>query len=102
MLRWARRRAGFTQRELAERAGVPQSTIARIEAGAVDPRVSTLRNLLRACDTDLEAVPTIGRGVDVTLIREHLKRDAAERVRYGAAAAEAMASLRGAARRAGR
>jgi predicted transcriptional regulator len=37
----ARHRAGLTQRELAERAAVPQSTVGRIEAGLVDPRVGT-------------------------------------------------------------
>jgi len=40
--------AGLTQRELAERAGVSQSLIARIEAGTVDPRLSTLRKILKA------------------------------------------------------
>jgi len=40
--------AGLTQKELAERAGVSQSLIARIEAGTVDPRLSTLRKILKA------------------------------------------------------
>ncbi|MDH5816105.1 MAG: CBS domain-containing protein [Candidatus Nezhaarchaeota archaeon] len=40
--------AGLTQKELAERAGVSQSLIARIESGTVDPRLSTLRKILRA------------------------------------------------------
>jgi predicted transcriptional regulator len=46
--------AGLTQKELAERAGVSQSLIARIEAGTVDPRLSTLRKILRAL------MPSIG------------------------------------------
>lgn len=46
--------AGLTQKELAERAGVSQSLIARIEAGTVDPRLSTLRKILKAL------VPSIG------------------------------------------
>ena len=66
MLRWARRRAGLTQRQLAEKTGVPQSTIGRIEAGATDPRLSTLRRLLRACGFDLEVEPLLGVGVDRT------------------------------------
>jgi predicted transcriptional regulator len=36
----------LTQRELAMRAGVSQSLIARIEAGTVDPRLSTLRKIM--------------------------------------------------------
>lgn len=99
MVEWARRRAGLSQRELAERAGVPQSTVARIEAGAVDPRVSTVRSLLRVCDVDLEALPTIGRGIDSSLIREYLKLSPAERVEQGAIASAGLAGLRGAARR---
>ncbi len=47
-LRMLRKRAGLTQRELAERAGVSQSLIARIEAGKVDPRLSTYRKILNA------------------------------------------------------
>lgn len=46
--------AGLTQKELAERAGVSQSLIARIEAGTVDPRLSTLRKVLKAL------IPSIG------------------------------------------
>jgi transcriptional regulator with XRE-family HTH domain len=72
MLRWARRRAGLTQRQLAEKTGVPQSTIGRIESGATDPRLSTLRRLLRACGFDLEVEQVLGYGVDRSQIRECL------------------------------
>lgn len=34
LLREARRSAGLSQRALAEKAGVPQSTVARIESGS--------------------------------------------------------------------
>ncbi len=47
-LRKLRLLAGLTQKELAERAGVSQSLIARIESGSVDPRISTLRKILSA------------------------------------------------------
>lgn len=49
-LRELRKRAGLTQKELARRAGVSQSLIARIEAGTVDPRLSTMRRILRALE----------------------------------------------------
>ncbi|MCX9012819.1 MAG: CBS domain-containing protein [Candidatus Methanoperedens sp.] len=40
----------LTQHELATRAGVSQPLIARIEAGDVDPRLSTLRKIFNAFD----------------------------------------------------
>lgn len=39
---------GLTQTELAEKASVSQSLIARIESGSVDPRLSTLQKILNA------------------------------------------------------
>jgi DNA-binding XRE family transcriptional regulator len=41
-----RKELGLNQRELAEKCGVPQSTIARMESGAVTPKTETL---LKAC-----------------------------------------------------
>lgn len=55
MLREARRRAGLTQRELAERGDTAQSVVARIEAGESRPRVDTLRRLIAAAGFDIEA-----------------------------------------------
>ncbi len=46
-IRRLRLRVGMTQAELARLAGVSQSLIARIEAGNVDPRVSTLNKILK-------------------------------------------------------
>jgi predicted transcriptional regulator len=40
----------LTQSTLAERAGVSQPLIARIEGGDVDPRLSTLRRIVNALD----------------------------------------------------
>lgn len=42
---------GLTQAELADRAGVSQPLIARIEGGDVDPRLSTLRSIVEAMET---------------------------------------------------
>jgi transcriptional regulator with XRE-family HTH domain len=53
-LRRARRIARLSQRELAARARVPLSTLARIEAGTTaDPRVGTLAALLAAAGCTL-------------------------------------------------
>lgn len=53
LVRSARRQAGLTQRELAQRTGIPQSTIARIERDQNDPRASTLNSLLIGCSQTL-------------------------------------------------
>jgi predicted transcriptional regulator len=45
-----RRKLGLTQTELAKKAGVSQSIIARIEAGTVDPRYSKVFSIFRAFD----------------------------------------------------
>ncbi|MFB6078722.1 MAG: CBS domain-containing protein [Halarchaeum sp.] len=49
-LRERRNALALTQSELAERAGVSQPLIARIEGGDVDPRLSTLRRIVEALD----------------------------------------------------
>lgn len=72
MVRYARRRAGLTQRQLAAKAGIPQESIARIEKGRVDPRLGTLDRLLEACEFGLEAMPRLGIGIDRPQIRERL------------------------------
>lgn len=53
ILREARRRANLTQQGLAEAAGRPQSTIAKIERGRRDPSLTTLQELVRAAGFDL-------------------------------------------------
>lgn len=93
VLRQARRRAGLTQRGLAERAGVPQSQIAKIESGAVVPRVDTLDRLLEACGEGLEALPRPGIGVDRTMYPALLELSPRERLRRAAADAGALDRL---------
>lgn len=80
MLREARARARLTQRRLAEKSGIPQETIARIERGRSDPRVNTLDRLLAACEFGLEVMPRLGIGVDRTQIRDLLELSPSERL----------------------
>lgn len=47
-VRERRNELGMTQSDLADRAGVSQPLIARIEGGDVDPRLSTLRRIVDA------------------------------------------------------
>jgi len=51
-LKEMRTRRLLTQVQLAEKSGVNQVTIARIERNQVDPRFSTMRRLARALDID--------------------------------------------------
>jgi predicted transcriptional regulator len=99
VLRQARRRAGFTQRQLASKTGVPQPMVARIETGAVIPRVDTLDRLLEVCGEGLESHRRPGRGLDRTGYRELLRRSPADRLRQASASAEGLARLREAVRR---
>jgi predicted transcriptional regulator len=70
----------LSQRQLADKSGIPQSTIGRIEAGRVDPRVGTLSRLIRACGFDLEVEPLLGEGVDRSLISGLLAMSPTERI----------------------
>lgn len=81
----ARRAAGLSQRELAERAGVPQPTIARIEAGKQVPRADTLARILDAAGFSIDVVPKRGRGEDRSLIQSWVRLPLPERVRRLAA-----------------
>ena len=54
LLAEARHRRGLTQRELATRAGVPQSTIAAIEAGRRNPTVDLLTRIAERGGLGLE------------------------------------------------
>jgi ribosome-binding protein aMBF1 (putative translation factor) len=53
-VRRLRAERGLSQQQLAERMGVPQSVVARLEAGGVEPRLSTLDRVARALDVELD------------------------------------------------
>ncbi|MER7455738.1 GNAT family N-acetyltransferase [Micromonospora sp. NPDC126480] len=65
LLRALRRTADLSQRELAEKSGVPQATLARIEAGhTTNPRFRTVERLVRATGGVIVAgLPATGEGV---------------------------------------
>lgn len=56
VIREARLLAGLSQRQLAERAGVPRPSIVRWERGNVEPGFDMARRLLRACGFDVSLV----------------------------------------------
>ncbi|GAA0952365.1 helix-turn-helix transcriptional regulator [Nonomuraea longicatena] len=53
-VREIRETRGWSQRELAERADMTQSAVARFEAGGTVPTLPVLERLARAMDADLE------------------------------------------------
>ena len=58
LLRTARKQAGLSQAEIAERAGVARTTVARMENPSKgDMSVSALVRLLEAAGCDLKVVP---------------------------------------------
>ena len=56
-LKAARAEKALSQRELSKEAGVPQSHISKIEAGAVDLQLSSLIEIARALDLEVLTVP---------------------------------------------
>ena len=55
-LRQVRERLFVTQAELAERTGIAEATISRIENGLQRPRISTVRRLAEALGVSPEAL----------------------------------------------
>jgi len=58
LVRQARRGCGLTQRDLASRAGIPQSALADIERSAHDTRGGALNHLVGAAGYQLFVLPT--------------------------------------------
>lgn len=52
LVKLARMKAGLSQRALAAAAGVPHSTVARIESGAMQPTLPLLYRVLAAADAE--------------------------------------------------
>jgi len=89
----ARRHAGLSQRALARKAGVPHSTVARIELGRLSPRADTLERLIRTAGWTLATEPALGVGVDRSQIRELIRLTPGQRARLAAADAAALEVL---------
>jgi transcriptional regulator with XRE-family HTH domain len=79
LIRALRTALHMTQSQLAKRAGLPQSHLARVESGKVDPRLSTLRKVLGALFCDMLTVPRMRRKIDAVL-EERIKEKARENV----------------------
>lgn len=87
LVREARKRAGLTQIELAKRAGVPQSTVARVESGTRTPSTDLVERLVRAAGYEIR----VGLGEPdpetAALFERTLRRSPEERLADAARAA---------------
>jgi transcriptional regulator with XRE-family HTH domain len=81
LIRTARQEAGLTQAELAARAGMTQSMIARMERPGANPTVDTLETVLGTMHRHIELrpAPTLPP-VDESQIVAQLRRTPAERL----------------------
>ena len=86
LVREARLRAGLTQREVAERTGLSQPTIARLESGAIQPSFSQVDRLIRACGLELRVGLATADDSDWSVAQANLRLSPDARVRQHQAA----------------
>jgi len=72
---------GMSQKALAKRAGVPQSTISRIEQEERDANLSTLNKILGAISCDIVIVPLLQDSIDA-IRRKQARKMAEKQVSY--------------------
>ena len=72
-LRAARKKRGWSQRELARHLGTAQRHVSGIESGKIVPRYDTLLEIVRMLDRDLIMVPRTLVPVVQSLVRDHHK-----------------------------
>jgi transcriptional regulator with XRE-family HTH domain len=102
LVREARKRAGLTQRALAERLDTTQSAIARLERGGTEPSYERVAAAVRACGMDLVPQLLTTDDADWSLASTNLTVEPDERVRrhraalrFAVAGRRALADARG-------
>ncbi len=94
LIREARKRAGLTQTELAQRLGKSQSEIGRWERGEVKPSLETVRAVIHACGLEV----TLGLAESDDSLARPLARTRAmtpaERVRHAVGRARVARRIR--------
>lgn len=80
VVREARRRAGLSQRALADLAGTTQSAIARLETGRTTPSFDAVLRLVRLCGFDLDVALVERDASDWAQARRLLPLSPAERL----------------------
>ena len=102
LIRKARADAGLTQAELAARAGLRQSAIARLERGSANPTIATLDHVIAATGHRLilAAEPCLAP-FDEGQLRERIAMTPAQRLANFTASSRNLGSLTRLARRIG-
>lgn len=85
VIRTIRNSLHMTQAQLARRAGMPQSHLAKIETGKVDLQLGTLRRILRALNCETLVLPKFHKSPQEAL-QERIKEVARHRVARAAGA----------------
>jgi transcriptional regulator with XRE-family HTH domain len=100
LIRKARTDAAMTQAELAARAGMSQSAVARLERGSANPTIATLENVIGATGHRLIlAAAPAGASFDEGQLRERLAMSPAQRLANFSASSRNLGELRRHARR---
>lgn len=94
LVREARRRAGLSQRGLADLAGTTQSAIARLETGGTTPSFEAVLRLVRLCGLDLDVAVVERDGSDWAQARRLLPLSPAERLDRAERVASQLRRLR--------
>jgi transcriptional regulator with XRE-family HTH domain len=81
LIKLIRTQLGMSQTSLAKRAGIPQSTVSRIEQGQRDLNLSTLQKILNAISCDLVLAPALQESIE-TIRRKQAKKIARKSVHY--------------------
>lgn len=81
LIKSIRTQLGMSQKALARRAGVPQSTISRIEQEERDPNLATLHKILAAISCNLVIIPLLQDSIEA-MRRKQARKMAEKQVRY--------------------
>lgn len=94
----ARKAAGLSQAELADRMGTTQSAVARLESRYSNPRVDTLDRAVASTGQRVTVSVDPGFGLDETLIASALRIEPRDRLRRFASSYASARRLSAAAR----
>jgi transcriptional regulator with XRE-family HTH domain len=95
LIREARKRAGLTQQELADRAGTSQSGVARWESGRTAVSLDAVLRLVRHCGFDLELMLLPRDDSDIAQAARLTGLTGQERIERHARLSRQLSALRG-------